>query len=76
MTAQEIRNQIATATGANVTVKSGKGSMVGYTIFSVNKNNKIDFTFRTNFVKLFPVCDIKPAFSSDLSIMIYHGIEG
>ena len=71
----DIKNQIATATGANVTVKAGKGSMAGYTIFSVNKNNKIDFTFRTNFVKQFPVCDIKPAFSSDLSIMIYHGIE-
>lgn len=75
MTTSEIKNQIATATGTNVTVKSGKGSMSGYTIFSVNKNSKIDFNFRQSFVKLFPACDIKPAFSSDISIMIYHGIE-
>lgn len=76
MTTLEIKNQIATATGTNVTVKAGKGSMAGYTIFSVNKNNKIDFNFRQSFVKLFPACDVKPAFSSDISIMIYHGVEG
>lgn len=75
MTIAEIKNQITAATGTNVTVKAGKGSMSGYTIFSVNKNTKIDFNFRQSFVKLFPSCDIKPAFSSDISIMIYHGIE-
>lgn len=75
MTIEQVKQTIATATGVNVTVKAGKGSMLGYTIFSVNKNSKIDFNFRQSFVKTFPACDIKPAFSSDLSIMIYHGIE-
>jgi hypothetical protein len=72
MTIEQVKQTIETATGVKVSIRKGKGAMAGYTYFSVNKNNKIDFNFRKEFVKQFPACDIKPAFSSDISIMIYH----
>lgn len=72
MTIEQVQQTIATATGMKVTVKKGRNSMAGYTYFSINKNQKFDFKFRQEFVKQFPACSIKPAFSSDISIMIYH----
>lgn len=72
MTIEQVKQAIETATGMKVTVRKGKNSMTGYTYFSVNKNQKFDFTWRKNFIKQFPACDVKPAFANDISIMIYH----
>lgn len=75
MTIEQVKAQILAETNLKVTVKNGKGSMKGYTCFSINKNQKFDFNWRKNFIKQFPVCDIYPAMSSEISIMVCHGIE-
>jgi hypothetical protein len=75
ITAAQIKNQIKTETGLNVSIKKGTGSMEGYTIFTTKKTESFEYSYSRNFIKNFPACDIKPAFANNYQIAIYHGIE-
>lgn len=74
MKATELKNRIEAETGLKISVKNGKGSELGYVIFTVKSNKNFEYEYPRNLIKEFPECDIKPAFANNYQIGIYHGI--
>lgn len=79
MKISEIQKLILDETGIKTSVKKGRGSMKGYTIFSPifqgGEYPKFPFQWRVGFKDKFPKCDIKTMFVSEYSIDVYHGVE-